>query len=364
MNESVRQLKRPWLAGAALVIVAAAYFFLLGSSRYPEPGPNIEYNIQAFEDLDKIETQFEEKGSISLNVENPRALAVGQGKIYVAGKDSVVVFGENDQETARFSVEGTPNCVAAASDGTVYAGMPRRVVVLDDHGALQSEWSNDFVSRSYLTSIAVNGSDVYVADAGKRVVYRFDRKGALQTRIGEKDASRDVPGIEAPSPYLDLAVNNDGELWVVNPGKLGLEQYRSDGSIVTSWYRPSLKLDGFPGCCNPTHIAFNSKGELITCEKGLVRVKKYEVTSGDFEGLVAGSKLFPQEQSLRDIAVDSRDRILALDAQRNAVRVFTRKESSPQLSNQRHGSLDGKRYISRTVHTGDELEENDHGFTG
>jgi len=326
MKESVRQIKNPWLVGVSVAAIAGAYFFLLGSSKYPEPGANIEYSIQEFADLDKIDTQFEEKGRIQSSVENARALAIGPGKVYVAGKDAIVVYGDADQEIARYAVAGTPNCLAVAPDGTIYAGLPRKVVVLDAQGAKQAEWS-DFVDRSYLTAIAVNGADVFVADAGKRVVYRFDTKGSLQGKIGEKDTARDVPGIEAPSPYLDLAVNPDGELWVVNPGKLGLEQYRNDGSLVTSWYRPSLKLDGFPGCCNPTHIAFTSKGELVTCEKGLVRVKMYEVTAGGFDELVAGSALFPREQSVRDLAIDSKDRVLVLDPQNNAIRVFARKET-------------------------------------
>jgi hypothetical protein len=254
-------------------------------------------------------------------------MAVTPGKLYVAGNDAVAVYGDDGHETARFSIQGTPTSMAADTDGTVFVGLTNKLCVIDSKGAVQAEW-NDFSARSFITAIAVAGPDVYVADAGKRVVYRFDRNGKLQTRIGEKDTARDVPGLEVPSPYLDLAVNADGELWVVNPGELGLEQYRSDGTIVTSWYRPTvLKLDGFPGCCNPTQIAFTSKGDLITCEKGLARVKEFEVTSGEFGGLVAGSALFPQEQSLRDLAVDSKDRILVLDSKRNVVRVFARKEA-------------------------------------
>lgn len=326
MNESVRQTDRPWLVGAAVLVIVVTYFVLLGSSTNPEPGSNLEYNLEAFADLDKGETRFEEKGQIVPSVPNPRAMAVGPGKLYVAGQDAVAVYGENDQEIARFAVEGTANCIAAASDGALFLGMPKKVCVLDANGKVEAEWG-DFTARSYITSIASYGTDVYVADAGKRVVYRFDRNGTLQARIGEKDVARDVPGLEVPSPYLDLAVNGEGDLWVVNPGKLGLEQYRKDGSIVTSWYRPSLKLDGFPGCCNPTHIAFNGKGELVTCEKGLVRIKTFDVTSGEFDGLVAGSRLFPREQSLRDLAVDSRDRVLVLDPQAKSIRIFVLKEN-------------------------------------
>lgn len=333
MKEIVRQPKHSWVAGVAVIVIAIVFFALMGSSKFPEPGSNIEYDMKSFEDLDNIPTDYTELASITPDAQPIRALAVAADKIYVACKDAVVVYGEGDKETARYRIEGSPNCIGVGPDGTMYVGMKNKVAVLDSNGAAKGEWT-DFADRSYITAIAANATDVYVADAGKRVVTRFDKEGKAQNKIGEKDAARDVPGLEAPSPYLDLALNPDGELWVVNPGKLGLEQYRSDGSIVTSWYNPSLKLDGFPGCCNPTHIAFDSKGDLITCEKGLVRIKSYEVTAGTFEGLVAGSELFPQEQSVRDLAVDAQDRILVIDPQRKAVRIFIRKESEHGRSSQ------------------------------
>jgi len=328
MKEAVRQVKHGWMVVVAMIAMGGAYFFLLGSSDFEEPGANILYDIQAFKDLDLGETPYAELPPIVSPVPNIRALTTGPGKTYVACENAVVVYGNQDQEIARYAVDGNPSCIAAGPDGTLYVGMQSKVAILAPDGSLKATWS-DFSTRSFITAIAIKETNVFVADAGNRVVYRYDQNGTLQNKIGEKNPAQDVPGLEVPSPYLDIAVNADGELWVVNPGKLGLERYRDDGSIVTSWYKPTvLALDGFPGCCNPTHIAFSSKGELFTSEKGLVRVKKFEVTAGGFDGLVVGSKLFPREQSLRDLAVDSRDRIMVLDGQRNSVRVFARKEAS------------------------------------
>lgn len=327
MKESVRTPQSPVLAGIALVIIAGAYFFLLGTSSFEEPGENLEYNMAEFEELDNIPTTYDEAAPIPVTIEDPRALAVAPGKIYIAGKDAISVCDESGKETGKITIPGTASALVAAPDGTIFAALQKSVAVIGPDGAVQAQWK-DFSDRSFLTAVAVQGDDVYVADAGKRVVTRHNRAGEVLARIGEKDTARDVPGLEVPSPYLDLAINPDGDLWVVNPGKLGLERYMPDGSIVTSWYKPTvLQLDGFPGCCNPTHIAFDSKGELFTCEKGLVRVKQYEVTAGMFDGLVAASESFPLEHSARDLAVDSQDRVLVLDAKRNEVRVFTRKEA-------------------------------------
>lgn len=333
MKEVVHRPQRPWLVGVAVVAIAAAYFVFLATSKHREPGANLVLDIREFEDLDKIETDFAEIGVIEPGVKNPQALAVANGKLYVAGDNAVVVRDQDQSDIATYPIEGTPTCLGVAPDGAMYVGLSKKVVVLDATGAKTMEWT-DFSPRSFITAIAANASDVFVADAGNRIVARYDREGKRLGEIGRKDESRDIPGLEVPSPYLDLALNADGELWVVNPGRLGLERYMPDGSLVTAWYRPSFQLNGFPGCCNPTHIAFGPDGRLVTSEKGLIRLKRFEVTSGEFEGLVAGSSLFPRQQSLRDVVVDEKDRILVLDRPGSSIRVFAHKEVARGPSDQ------------------------------
>lgn len=321
MKEPVRRAKRPWLVGLCVAAIAALYFLLLAGNRYPEPRASVVYDVEALAQVDAVETRFEETGRIEPRIEGAQAIAVGPGKIYVAGKGTVVVLGEDGAELARFPVNGTPSTMAPARDGTLFLGMRDHVVVIDSRGAVQATWGG-LGPRAYITSIALAGEDVYVADAGNRVVMRYDRAGVLQGRIAEADPHRDVPGLVVPSPYLDIALDEGGALWVVNPGRLGLESYRSNGDLITSWYRPSMKLDGFAGCCNPSHIAFLSDGRLVTGEKGLARVKIYDVTSGEFQELVAGSAVFPRAQTLTDLAVDANDRILVLDPRQKAIRIF------------------------------------------
>ncbi len=326
MKESVRRTNHPWLVGVCVAAIVAAYFFLLGESEFPEPGPNLIYDIETYAKVDRVETRFEETGIIDPIVEDPEAMALGpDGKLYVAGLNAVAVIGKNGVEVARFETNGSAKSIAVADDGTLFLGFPRHVEVMGADGVVQSVWPA-VGTRALLTSIAILEDDVFVADAANRVVYRYDREGNLLGRIGEINLEEDIPGIEVPSPYLDLAVNDEGELWIVNPGRLGLERYRKDGSIVAAWYKPTLKLEGFSGCCNPTHIAFRSDGKLITSEKGLVRIKVYDAAHGEFEELVAGSRLFPREQSLKDLVVDADDRILVLDPRKDVIRIFEQKD--------------------------------------
>ena len=60
---------------------------------------------------------------------------------------------------------------------------------------------------------------MFVADAGRRIVVRYDLEGNFVNEIGRKDEKRNIDGFVIPSPYFDIAVAKDGLLRVVNPGE-------------------------------------------------------------------------------------------------------------------------------------------------
>ena len=336
MKEAVRKTQHPWTAGVVLAIIAVLYFFLLANNRYPEPGPNLSYknDIQQYKDLDNFETRFEETGQIASRLDDVQAMAVGpQNKLYVAGKDALAVFGPGGNEVARFPVNGTPNSIALALDGTIFLGIRDHIEVLNNNGAVQAVWQS-LGERALITSIAADNDDIFVADAGNRVIVRYDRKGAILGYIGKKDEEKGIPGIVVPSPYLDVALDPDGRLWVVNPGRMGIESYRRNGNLITSWYNASMKLDGFSGCCNPAQIAFNPNGTIVTGEKGLKRVKIYDPITEEYLELVAGSRDFTKAQSIRDLAVDANGRILVLDPAESNIRIFEAKEQTDERTAQ------------------------------
>lgn len=323
MKEPVRKTKHPYIVGACVAAIAGLYFYLVADkTKFPEPGANLVYDIKKFEDVDNVATRYKEAAPIVPSIESPKAMEIdGAGNLYVAGKGAIAVYGPAGAETSRIALDGAATCLEFTPDGRLLVGMEDRVAVLGADLKPLATWSG-FAERTLITSIAANAEEVFLADAANRCVLRVDYEGKVLNEIGKADEARDIPGLEVPSPYFDMAFDDEGSLWVVNPGKLGLERYRSNGDIVTSWYRPSLELEGFSGCCNPTHIAFNSAGRLVTCEKGLVRVKIYEVTAGDFEELVVGSKSFRVAQSVSDMVVDSGDRVLVLDSRQKSVRIF------------------------------------------
>ena len=296
-------------------------------------GKEFTYDITPFQKTDPKLVLYKETGAIPLRSKEARAVAVGpDGTVLVAGEKAIARFKPGGDPDRVFTLNDTPRCLAMAGDGLLYAGMKDRVVVLDREGKPQSEWPG-LNAKTVLTCLAVTEQDVFAADAGNRLVLRYDRSGKPIGQIGRKDAARNVPGFVVPSPYFDCAVGPEGLLWVANPGQHRLEAYTLAGDFELSWGEFGNDLKRFCGCCNPAHFAMLPDGRFITSEKGLVRVKLYS-PKGQFEGVVAGSDQFASYLEVPtanptglDVAVDSAGRVLLVDARAGAVRIFSPKAS-------------------------------------
>jgi outer membrane protein assembly factor BamB len=281
-----------------------------------------------------------------------RAIAIdSKGNMYIAGdkiitihgyiigdKGSIAIVNSSGDLPPNIKLTDMPRCLTIAGDGKIYIGMKDHVQVYDGQGTRLATWEN-LGNDAVLTSIAVSKNDVFVADAGNRIVYRFNTTGNLINRIGAKDKDRNIPGFFIPSPHFDLAVASDGLLRVVNPGNHRIEAYTFDGDLEFSWGKFSnVNINGFCGCCNPVNFAILADESFVTVEKGLVRVKIYD-RDGAFVGVVAGSKQLtgkagricniPAECQSRafDVAVDAHERIFVLDTNKNVVRIFTKSLS-------------------------------------
>ncbi|RME96422.1 MAG: hypothetical protein D6766_00735 [Verrucomicrobia bacterium] len=124
------------------------------------------------------------------------------------------------------------------------------------------------------------------------MVWKCQPDGQIAGRIGDRDKERDIPGFVLPSPYLDVEWAPDGLLRVNNPGRHRVEFYTPDGHLELAWGRPGMAIECFSGCCNPINLALLPDGTVVTCEKGLPRVKLHS-PHGEFLGVVAGVEMFP-----------------------------------------------------------------------
>ena len=88
-----------------------------------------------------------------------------------------------------------------------------------------------------------------------------------------------------------------------------------------------MEIDGFCGCCNPTHMVIMDNGSFVTSEKGLPRVKIIAPT-GELRAVVAGPRQLAEDTVGLDLAIDTDGRILVLDPAARLVRVFVEKEGA------------------------------------
>jgi hypothetical protein len=333
------------LLGALIVLatlVAAISVIRLDSfgSRGNSVGRKFIDDITELARIDPNLILYEESSvRIGTGFAQSQAIAVdSDGRIYVAGDNAVRVFTPKGDPISRISLSQTALCVEPDDDGTIYLGTRDHVEVFDANGQRIATWEG-LGDNAFLTAIAASGDNVFVADAGNRIVLRYDRSGKIVNKIGEKDSDRNVPGFMVPSPYFDLAVSKDGLLRVVNPGRLRIEAYTFEGDFEFSWGKSSVAVEGFCGCCNPADLALLPDGAFVTSEKGLARVKVYD-SQGMFVGVVAGPEQLlegaapyiaelPEQHRVGgfDVAVDPNGRVLILDRINNAVRFYTKKKA-------------------------------------
>jgi len=298
------------------------------------------YDVGRFEATDPKLVRYQEVARFRSPREKARRLAFGpDGLLYVAAGNHVCGLRPDGTAVMELALSRPVECVAVGKDGLVYVGFRERVEVYNAKGDRQAAWEPP-KGQPWFTGLTLVEENVFAADAGNRVVLRYDRAGKLTGRIGAKDKQREVPGLVLPSPYLDVEWHKDGLLRVNNPGRHRVELYTLDGDLELSWGKPSAAIDGFCGCCNPINLAVLPDGRCVTCEKGLPRVKVYHA-NGEFDGVVAGVETFPENARLGagtgsgagikaglDVVVDPEERLYILDYVTGIIHVMARKPAT------------------------------------
>ncbi len=316
--------------------LAASVGLARGGSTGKDANP-FAYDVERLRKTDPKLIHYEQVGRFSCPHPTPRRIAIGEeDRVYIAADNYVSVLDRDGARISEIGLGATVRCVAVGGDGTVYAGLQDHVEVFDGKGKRLATWDSPG-KRTWLTGLAAGENDVFAADAGNRVVLRYDKSGKLAGRVGEKNKERNIPGLVVPSPYLDVKLARDGLLRVNNTGRHRVEAYTANGDLEFWWGKPSAGIEGFCGCCNPISLALMPDGRHVTCEKGLPRVKVYS-PEGIFESVVAGAESFPENATATfvkgaedcrlgglDAAVDSQQRVYVLDLVTGEVRVMKRK---------------------------------------
>lgn len=330
-----------FLVGAAIVVAVISAVFLDSTG---DNGSGLSrdytYDIEELAKIDPALILYSESGtSVETGFEKSKAITVdSQKNVYVAGDKAIRVFDSNAALVRTIELGAEARSLAVSAEGAVYTGVGDHIEVYDRNSKRIASWKS-LGDSAVITSIALSKQgDVFVADAGNRIIIRYDSAGNEINRIGQKDAGKNVPGFLIPSPYFDLAIPRDGMLRAVNPGLGQIDAYTFDGDYEFSWGKQSVKVEGFCGCCNPINIAMLGDDSFVTCEKGINRIKVYD-RDGNFKGVVAGPDeltpdtpqkicVFPEQCQSGgfDVATDQDSAVYVLDTIKNTVRIFRLKE--------------------------------------
>ncbi|MCS6775094.1 MAG: hypothetical protein RMJ43_11990 [Chloroherpetonaceae bacterium] len=314
--------RRRFLSSAFLSLSSVVTGALAGCTPN-RPAPNAALDTE-YESLRRVPPErigYRQVAQWFLRLQEPRGIALApDGGLYAVGDRLLVRLAPDGSLRESYSLDAEPTCVTCAPDGLLYLGLTDRVGVYTPQGHRVALW-DPHAERSLLTAIAVGDREVYVADAGSRVVLRCDLEGRVRSRIGARDDTRGYSGLILPSPHLDVVIAPDGQVLVSNPGQHRIETHTPEGRFVSAWGRPGSSLDAFCGCCNPTDFALLPDGRFVTCEKGIPRVKVYSA-QGVFESVVAPPEVFPSHTLGLDLAAGRDGSISVLDAKSACVRVF------------------------------------------
>ncbi len=330
------------LVGTCIVLLAALATFVLVRHEMwlggtDKPTASFAFNLTDQLHIDPQLIGYRQIGSIDVNMRQLRGIATGpQDKIYVAGDRAIHIFAAAGDPPRVVNFDSSPLCVVVgtqqAESGRLYVGTSDGIKILSDDYQTLAAWPLPD-ENAVPTSIAVADDEIFLADAANRVVWRLSATGEVIGQIGKPDAQRQIPGFVIPNPYFDIVAGEEGLLYCVNPGKLQISTYSFDGDLGGSWGRAGSSVADFFGCCNPSHIARFADGRFVTSEKGIPRVKVY-TTTGQLESVVAGPQQLgisehsvsdPRQsvdETVFDVAVDSRGRVLVLDPQTRTVRIF------------------------------------------
>jgi hypothetical protein len=297
---------------ASLLIIVALLAFMIYDFIRPEAATEetVSAAVEIIPDSWKVTDELPvREGKLS-------AVAVSQSGVYVGG-DSFISCYSSDLSNAVWSIKTDAPVTSLAVNGdSLFASTTDQIIILSNKGLVLGEWG-PYEKDCMITSVSVNRECVAFADAGNRTVFILDKGGEVKKMIGHNDTQFIVP-----SPYFDVALNEDNSFIVANTGHRRIETWDPEGSLVSLFGEPGLAPGAFCGCCNPAHFAVVPEG-FITAEKGLNRIKILN-TKGEFVEFVSGDNDFEPSIPLDIASIDGKT-IYAANPANSKLYVFERK---------------------------------------
>ena len=210
-----------FLIALAVIIVTVVSLDYISSKPGELPANPYALGMDLFSRTDTALIMFNEKRNLTINFSEPTGLCISNGKIFVVGDQKLQIIEPNGNLLKEINFELKPTCVFASPDN-IYIGFRKSLTILNREG-LKIANCNSFSDSTVITSITERSGIIFVADAGKRIVRKFDQTGKPVGEIEGKSGNDQIHGFIIPSPYFDLAFN-DSSIYVLTNDWPGLNK--------------------------------------------------------------------------------------------------------------------------------------------
>lgn len=201
-----------------------------------------------------------------------------------------------------------------------------RIKVLTDQGAFQEKWGQPGAGPSQYSSpqgVAVDAKGtVFVTDSGNHRIQKTNAWTNAMTdlsgnflgefgRAGKGEGELDFP--------TDVALDAEGNLYVVDSGNARVQKVAQDGRFLASWGGPGSGPGKFD---LPLAIALGPDGSVYVTDAKNNRVQRFDA-AGRFMGEWGGAGDGPGEFfGPAGIAVDKEGRVYVVDRGNHRIQVF------------------------------------------
>jgi DNA-binding beta-propeller fold protein YncE len=255
-------------------------------------------------------------GDAAGHFHEPVGVAVdATGDIYVADKGNhriqqfkrdgsfVRAWGKQGDQPSEFR---EPHDVAVDAEFVYVADTWNQRVQVFDHNGAHVFTITGSPSLSSPRGVFAKDRLIYVAEAGGGRVSVYDRSGTLRRSMGVQDG--DAPG-HLVEP-VDVAVDAQGDVWVVNSGNNRIEHFAADGTP-----RGSIPIPGWSGShLKEMYLAVDAQGILYVSDWDSGSVRRFRPDGTELQAVGSGLR------QPSGVALD-RNRVLVVARGDDVVRV-------------------------------------------
>jgi len=302
---------------AVRIAAPLLFLFFIASSSFA---------YQQFEFIREIGGAVEPPAQRLLN--EPRALALTDGRIYVADTDAhrVIVLDQTGKTLLTWGSKGEldgqfkdPSGIAVDESGKVYVADRGngRIQVFDGKGTFLSSFGTKGSGPKQFSKpygiCAVQGL-LYVADAGNSRVQILTTGGIF---LGQITVTTKKDEMKYP---VDVAVDAQNRIYVLDSDMNKVRVFNSSGIQTFSFGASGKGVEGFD---EPLGLAVDDGGNVYIADTGNYKIKKYD-PQGKLLGSIGSEGRGPgQFKKPAGIKVDHDGKIHLLDQDKHSLQIFT-----------------------------------------